>query len=214
MLRPLRDKPIRWNKVSRIGLIHLLSTTLLTGSAFAYTLPFEKGTKPTKTVSVKTQEIIIEGKIVASDGSGALPGVSVILKGSAQGTTTDENGTFRITVPSPESILIFSFVGYESQEVLIGNRSVLSISLKADTKALEELVVVGYGTQKKMNLTGAVDQVTSKVLENRSLPNLAQGLQGVIPNLNLVMGDGKPTQSPAYNIRGATSIGSGGSALV
>jgi hypothetical protein len=83
-----------------------------------------------------------------------------------------------------------------------------------DTKTLNEVVVVGYGTQKKVNLTGAVDQVTSEVLDNRSLPNLTQGLQGVIPNLNLKMGDGKPTQSPSYNIRGTTSIGQGGNALV
>jgi hypothetical protein len=77
-----------------------------------------------------------------------------------------------------------------------------------------EVVVIGYGTQKKANLTGAVDQVTSEVLENRSIPNLTQGLQGVLPNLNIRMLDGKPNQAPRFNIRGATSIGQGGNALV
>jgi len=175
-----------------------------------------------KTVELKTQTNIIPAPLidikgkVADEKGGPLPGVSIIVKGTQRGTTTDGNGLFTldITDGDKDAVLIFSFVGYISKELPIGTRTSFDISLEADTKALEELVVVGYGTQKKMNLTGAVDQVTSKVLENRSLPNLAQGLQGVIPNLNLVMGDGKPTQSPAYNIRGATSIGSGGSALV
>lgn len=151
---------------------------------------------------------------VSDDKGEALPGVSVVVKGTQRGTNTDAKGQYRITVPDGKAVLIFSFVGYLPQEMEVGNQSAISITLKADTKSLEEVVVVGYGTQKKVNLTGAVDQVTSEVLENRSLPNLTQGLQGTIPNLNLRMGDGKPTQSPSYNIRGTTSIGQGGNALV
>ncbi len=79
---------------------------------------------------------------------------------------------------------------------------------------LEEVVVVGYSTQKKANLTGAVDQVTSGALENRTMSNLTQGLKGVVPNLNIRLLDGKPNQAPSYNIRGLTSIGQGGSALI
>ncbi|MDQ6480767.1 TonB-dependent receptor [Dyadobacter sp. LHD-138] len=221
MLTSLRSKPIQWDKMTRIGLMHLLSTALLTGAGYTNASPFstkkdftQNFTERSRQSSDLAQEIKIQGKVVASDGSGSLPGVSVVIKGTSQGTTTDVDGTFQISVPSPESVLIFSFVGYEPQEVVIGNRSSVDITLKPDTKALNEVVVVGYGTQKKANLTGAVDQVSSKVLENRALPNLSQGLQGVIPNLNLTMGDGKPTQSPAFNIRGTTSIGQGGSALV
>jgi TonB-linked SusC/RagA family outer membrane protein len=151
---------------------------------------------------------------VSDEKGEVLPGVSVVMKGSQRGTTTDAAGQYKITVPDGNTTLIFSFVGYLSQEIIPGNQSVISVTLKTDSKSLEEVVVVGYGTQKKVNLTGAVDQVTSEVLENRSLPNLSQGLQGTIPNLNLVMGDGKPTQSPTYNIRGTTSIGQGGNALV
>jgi TonB-linked SusC/RagA family outer membrane protein len=83
-----------------------------------------------------------------------------------------------------------------------------------DQKLLNEVIVVGYGTQKKENLTGAIDQISSKSLENRPIPNLTQGLQGLMPNLNLKMMDGRPTQAPSYNIRGTTSIGQGGSALI
>lgn len=151
---------------------------------------------------------------VSDDKGEVLPGVSVVVKGTQRGTTTDAQGQYKLNVPDGKATLIFSFVGYLPQEIQVGNQSIISVTLKTDSKSLEEVVVVGYGTQKKVNLTGAVDQVTSEVLENRSLPNLSQGLQGTIPNLNLVMGDGKPTQSPTYNIRGTTSIGQGGNALV
>src|SRR5690625_7834504 len=86
--------------------------------------------------------------------------------------------------------------------------------MTSDSQLLDEIVVVGYGTQKKVNLTGAVDVVGSEVFENRSNPNVTQALQGAIPNLNLALEDGKPTRSASYNIRGRTSIGQGGSALV
>lgn len=155
----------------------------------------------------------ITGKITGETGEG-LPGVTVLVKGTQNGTTTDFNGSFALQLPTGANTLVVSFVGYLTQEVALGNRSVLHVRMQPDAKALSEVVVVGYGTQKKANLTGAVDQVTSEVFENRSVPNLSQGLQGVIPNLNLRPTDGKPIQSPAYNVRGTTSIGQGGNALV
>src|SRR5690606_14852147 len=91
---------------------------------------------------------------------------------------------------------------------------ILDVTLAEDMASLDEIVVVGYGIQKKANLTGAVDQVTSEVFQNRPIPNVAQGLVGAVPNLNIRMLDGKPTQSPSFNIRGTTSIGQQGSALV
>lgn len=158
------------------------------------------------------QAIIIKGTV--GDGKDLLPGVNVGIKGTSKGVTTDGKGAFSITVPDAETVLVFSYIGYTTQEIKVGNLTNITVTLQSDSKALDEVVVVGYGTQKKVNLTGAVDQVTSEVLENRALPNLTQGLQGVIPNLNLTPGDGKPIQSPSYNIRGTTSIGQGGSALV
>lgn len=151
---------------------------------------------------------------VKGEGGEELPGVSILVKGTVKGTSTDVNGHFNLSIPTEEAVLVFSYVGYLRREITVGNRTVVDVILETDTKSLSEVVVVGYGTQKKENLTGAVDQVTSEVLENRSLPNLTQGLQGVLPNLNLRMGDGKPIQSPSYNIRGTTSIGQGGSALI
>ncbi|WP_417629329.1 SusC/RagA family TonB-linked outer membrane protein [Pontibacter silvestris] len=156
------------------------------------------------------QQNVINGTV--RDDQGPLPGVYITVKGTSQGTATDSEGNFSI-VASPNDVLVFTMLGYQTKEqVVTGNT--LNVTLQTDTKALSEVVVVGYGTQKKANLTGAVEQVTSEVLENRPLPNLSQGLQGAIPNLNLIPTDGKPIQSPTFNVRGTTSIGQGGSALV
>jgi TonB-dependent SusC/RagA subfamily outer membrane receptor len=101
--------------------------------------------------------------------------------------------------------------GYELKP---GGTINLLAQLKPSGDSLSQVVVVGYGTQRKANLTGAVDQIGSEYFEDRPLPNLTRGLQGTIANLNIVMTDGKPTRGASYNIRGATSIGSGGNALV
>jgi TonB-linked SusC/RagA family outer membrane protein len=170
--------------------------------------------QPQKTIlQPQVVDKTVKGKVNDEKGEG-LPGVSVLVKGTQRGATTNTNGEFSLSVPDDKSVLIFSYVGYNPQEITVGSQSVFNISMKADLKTLNEVVVVGYGVQKKANLTGAVDMVTSEVFENRSMTNINQGLQGVLPNLNIKMGDGKPNQAPSFNIRGTTSIGQGGSALV
>lgn len=155
----------------------------------------------------------VSGSVKDEKGEG-LPGVSVIVKGTSRGTTTDLNGAFNISVPNSDAILVLSFVGYLNQEVAVGNRTNITVTLEPDNRVLEELVVVGYGTQKKVNLTGAVEAVGKEVFENRSVSNTTQALQGAVPNLNLFLEDGKPTRSASFNVRGRTSIGQGGNALV
>jgi TonB-linked SusC/RagA family outer membrane protein len=163
--------------------------------------------------TIYAQRITITGTV--SDEKGApLPGSTVQLKGTTTGGLTDLNGKYSIEVPGPNSTLVFSFVGYVQKEIQVLNQTVINITLREDVQGLEEVVVVGYSTQKKLNLTAAVDQITNETLENRSVPNLTQGLQGVMPNLNIKLLDGKPIQAPSYNIRGTTSIGQGGSALI
>jgi hypothetical protein len=151
--------------------------------------------------------------IVTDQNGNPLQGASVQVKGTNKGVITTATGKFILNVPENATLTVSS-VGYETKEVKIGTSTTITIELKVAASDLNEVVVVGYGTQKKANLTGAVSQVTSEVLDNRSLPNLTQGLQGQIPNLNITMLDGKPTQSPSYNVRGTTSIGQGGNALV
>ncbi|MDR2968067.1 MAG: TonB-dependent receptor [Tannerellaceae bacterium] len=140
-------------------------------------------------------------------------GANIMEKGTTNGVTTDVNGEFNISL-GESALLQVSYIGYTTREISVGNRSEIRITLSEDSQSLEEVVVVGYGIQKKVNLTGAVDQVTSEVFEKRPITNISHGLVGVIPNLNINMSDGKPTQSPSYNIRGTTSIGQGGSALI
>ena len=181
-------------KWTRLLFTQVLLMVLMTGIAFA-------------------QQKSITGKV--SDQSGSLiPGASIIIKGTTTGTVTDNNGKFTLANVSDKSTLVCSFVGMQTQEILVGNKTQFNIVLTEEAIGIDEVVVVGYGVQKKLNLTAAVDQINSDVLENRPLPNLTQGLQGVMPNLNIKLMDGRPNQAPSYNIRGTTSIGQGGSALI
>lgn len=159
------------------------------------------------------QQNTVNGRV--SDTAGMpLPQASIKVKGTPRVVVTNERGIFELRDIDPQSTLIVSYTGYITQEIPLDGKQSVEVVLKEGFEGLDEVVVVGYGTQKKVNLTGAVDQVSSKVLENRAIPNLTQGLQGTIPNLNLTPLDGKPIQSPSYNIRGITSIGQGGNALV
>lgn len=141
-----------------------------------------------------------------------LANVSVVIKSTMKGTTTDASGIFKISA-SLNDIIIFSFTGYVTQEVPINNQAKIDVNLQPSDNALNEVVVVGYGTQKKVNLTGAVGTATSERLQNRPIVDAGQGLQGVIPNLNVGIRNGDPTQSASFNIRGFTSI-NGGSPLI
>ncbi|MRG44793.1 SusC/RagA family TonB-linked outer membrane protein [Chitinophaga sp. SYP-B3965] len=152
--------------------------------------------------------------LVTNDKGELLIGVNVRIKGSNTGVTSGENGRYQLAVPNDQSVLVFSFIGFAEQEIPVGTRNTIDVKLISTAKDLEGLVVVGYGTQKKINLTGAVDQVGKEVFENRPLTNVTRGLQGAIPNLNIRMTDGKPTRGATYNVRGTTSIGAGGSALI
>ena len=155
---------------------------------------------------------IVKGTV--SDESGApLPGAVVMVSGTMNGTSTDLDGRYSISVPSGKA-LEFSCLGYATKTVEIGPRGLIDVVLVEDSVFLEETVVVGYGTQRKIDLTGAVEQVGSDVFESRPNSNVTQMLEGAIPNLNITLDDGKPIRSADYNVRGTTSIGQGGSALI
>ncbi|MBB5437691.1 TonB-linked SusC/RagA family outer membrane protein [Pedobacter sp. AK017] len=155
---------------------------------------------------------IVTGKVVDLKGI-PLPGIGIKHKETNTATTTNAEGIYQIKVPN-KGTLIFTYVGFKTQEIPVAGKTTINIKLLEEQKELSEVVVVGYGTQKKVNLTGAVDQVGKEVFENRPLTSTTKGLQGVIPNLNIRMTDGKPTRTSSYNVRGTTSIGAGGSALV
>lgn len=156
------------------------------------------------------QQETITGTVVDSSTNETLPGVNISVLGTTTGTSTDSEGAFELTVESLQDTLIFSFVGYQTLEIPINGRTTIDVAMQSQAIAGEELVVVGYGTQRRINLTGAVDQVTSEDLENRPIQNVTQGLQGAMPNVNINMIEGKPIHAPQINIRGTTSIGQGG----
>ena len=132
--------------------------------------------------SSSQQKKTITGTIVDPSGMPVI-GANVMVKGTTNGTITDMDGNFSLEVASGATLMV-SYIGFANQEIKIGNQTVLSITLKEDAEALDELVVVGYGTQKKVNLTGAVSMVESEVLESRPVQNVGQALQGVVPGLN------------------------------
>lgn len=145
------------------------------------------------------------------DALGPVIGASVMIKGTSAGTITDMDGRFSLDGVKKGDVLQISFVGYITQEVTYDGKPI-NVKLAEDSKTLDEVVVVGYATVKKANLTGAVSAVDSKVLEDRPIVNLGQGLQGAIPNLNVTT-SGRPGDSSTFNIRGTSALG-GSSPLV
>ena len=132
--------------------------------------------------SGQTQQL--SGKVTDPDGA-PIPGVNILVKGTTLGTTTDVNGEYVLNVEGSDPVLVFSFIGYASQEIPVNNRSVIDVNLDADTQVLEEVVVVGYGTLQKRDLTGAVSQVKATQLENEN-PNAVQDiLRGNIAGLKV-----------------------------
>jgi TonB-linked SusC/RagA family outer membrane protein len=144
------------------------------------------------------QSKLIEGTVTDSKGS-PLEGVTVQLKGTSNGTTTDSKGKYTLSA-STGSTLVFSYAGLLNKEEKVDARTVINVSMQENPSTLENVVVIGYGTQKKVNLSGAVSQVTGKDLTNRPSPNLTGALQGVLPGLTVLRGSGKPG-SEGYDIR-------------
>ncbi len=147
----------------------------------------------------------VSGKITDASGNG-LPGVSLLVKGSRISTITDLNGEYSINIPDNKSILIFSSVGYTTQEITVGNRTNLNVILQSDIKTLDEVVVVGYGTQKKSDVTAAVATVNVKNLEKQPAGNLGTLLQGQVAGVTVSAGSGNPGGNPVILIRGVNSF--------
>ncbi|MBR6933684.1 MAG: SusC/RagA family TonB-linked outer membrane protein, partial [Bacteroidales bacterium] len=159
-----------------------------------------------------TNKITVSGRVQDEQGAPVI-GAGVMVDGTTIGVATDLEGRYTISVPS-HAVLTVQSIGYKTVKVPVDGRARIDVTLAFGREMLEETVVVGYGTQKKANLTGAVDQVGEETFDGRPNANLAQMLQGRVANLNLKFTDGRPNSSPSFNIRGRTSIGQGGSALV
>lgn len=162
------------------------------------------------------QDRTITGKVVDENSQG-LAGVNIKLKGTNQGTSTDPNGNFKFTIPENGDVtLVFSIVGYTTQEVVVGNKTTLNVILSTGNQSLDEVVVVGYGTQKKTEMTGAVAAVSGELLNKRIATNPSTLLQGQLPGLQVVQGSGEPgNEGVSLRVRGVgTFSGAGNDPLV
>lgn len=161
---------------------------------------------------VPPADIAVTGKVLDERGTG-LPGVSVVVKGTTQGATTDGEGSFRITVPNANSILVFSFVGYLRKEVTVGAQTSLNVTLAPDDQTLNEVVVVGYGSQLKKEITGAVQTVSAQEIKDLPVSQIGQKLQGRLAGVQINQATGKPGQGISIRIRGQVSVTAGSDPL-
>lgn len=160
------------------------------------------------------QTLTVKGRVTGISDTDLLPGVSVVIKGTQRGTTTNSEGAFQIDVPGPTTVLVFSFVGYKSVEETVGNRAEVSVKISPENKSLEEVVVVGYGTQSKRAVTGSVISVNYDKFKDRSFSNVTQSLAGTMPGVNISQSQGAPGSSPVIKIRGVSSITAGTNPLI
>ncbi|MCG8306985.1 MAG: SusC/RagA family TonB-linked outer membrane protein, partial [Cytophagales bacterium] len=158
-------------------------------------------------IEVIIQGRTITGKVISSEDDSGLPGVNVMVKGTSQGTVTDVEGNYSLEVPGEESVLVFSSVGYVEEEIIVGNQTVIEISMVPDITSLEEIVVVGYGTKDKKTIAGAVGTVDVSALEARPVTNALSALQGTAAGLTILQNTAQPgNEDYTVRIRGVSSI--------
>lgn len=162
-------------------------------------------------VSLVNAQIDVSGKV--SDDVGVLPGVNVQVKGTSNGTQTDFEGGYSLESIDAEAILVFSFIGFQTQEVSIDNRNKIDVVLQEDLESLEEVVVVGYGSQKKSDLTGSVSTISSESIQERPVTNPEEALAGKAAGVNVSTNSGRPGGDTNIRIRGNNSINSSNSPL-
>ena len=164
-------------------------------------------------IEIIIQGRTITGKVTSDDDPEGLPGVNVLLKGSSTGTVTDIEGNFSLEVPDDNAVLVFSSVGYLQQEVVVGSQSVIDLKLSIDITTLGEIVVVGYGTQKTKDVTGAVKRVTNEDFNKGIVNNAGQLIQGKAAGVNVTSSSGEPGSGQRIIIRGQGTLHAGSGPL-
>ena len=154
---------------------------------------------------------MVTGKVSSSDDASGIPGASVSVKGTSKGTTTDADGNYKISV-SGSSVLVFTSVGFNSQEVSVGSKTQINVSLSADNKSLSEVVVVGYATSKRKELTGSIGTVSGATLSKQPVLTATQAMQGKLAGVQIT-NYGSPGSAPTVRIRGTGSVISGAEPL-
>ncbi|NBP67739.1 MAG: TonB-dependent receptor [Cytophagia bacterium] len=165
-------------------------------------------------LTLSAQERTVSGKVTSTEDGSALPGVNVVIKGTTIGTVTDAQGNYKLSVPAGGSpSLVFSFIGLNTTEIAIGERSIVDVSLGLDVTQLNEVVVVGYGTQLKQDLTGNIAKVNGEAIQNLSVTTFEQAMQGRAAGVLVTQQNGKLGQGLNIRIRGSSSISAGNEPL-
>jgi len=197
----LRDQPLA------IVLDRLLTPLQLTYEVSSQQIILKRAAAPTPSARPNADRaaLPVTGK-VTSDAGEELPGVSVVIKGTSTGTVTDVNGNFSLNVPDNSAVLLFSFVGFQSKEVPVNGQTNFTVTLATDVQSLSEVVVVGYGTQRRQELTTAVTSVNSKSIERQPVAGFDQALQGQAPGIQVTSPTGAPGAGINVRIRGNNSV--------
>ena len=189
----------------------MCTTSMLLANVSVFASPDAAKTSllPAKSDVASVAIVAQQGKTITGvvmDSQESIIGANVMVKGTTNGTITDFEGKFTLSNVPEGAILQISYIGYQSMEIKVGNQTSFTIKLKEDSQALDEVVVVGYGSQKKVNLTGSVGTVDAKVLQSRPITSSTSALQGTIPNLQITPSSGEPGTGATLNVRGTTSM--------
>lgn len=155
----------------------------------------------------------VSGTVIDAEGN-PLPGVNVVEQGTTNGVITDLDGNFSITVGSEASVLVFSYVGYLEESIAVGNQTSIDLTMVENIEALEEIVVVGYGSMERTNVTGAISTVDAKELEKAPVPNFVEAMRGQVPGVRITRTDGKPGEGVNFLIRGENSLNNSNDPLI
>ncbi|HEX6981509.1 MAG TPA: TonB-dependent receptor [Balneolaceae bacterium] len=159
------------------------------------------------TPTLKAQEIIVTGRVTAASTGKTLPGVNITLKNAVGGTATGLNGEFKIKVPDENTVLVFSFIGFKTKEIKVGNQRYLEVQLLDNIDSLSELVVVGYGTKRRSEVTSAISSISAEDIGKQTTTNISQAMQGRIAGVNITQNSGAPGSGISVNVRGMGTIG-------
>lgn len=190
------------SKKTKLVSLILLTSVFVSGNVYADIIP----EKPIVNIIQQRGKVVC----IVEDELGPVIGASVVVKNTTNGNVTDVDGCVVLEGVKKGDIIQISYIGYTTQEIVYDGKPQMQVTLKEDTQALEEVVVVGYGTMKKKDLTGSVATVDSDVLEDRPITNLGSGLQGAIANLNISSSNGAPGTGASFNIRGTTNLSGSG----
>ena len=191
---------MRKNSVFKALKAVFLSLGIITAMNLAFVT--QASAENLKTEAFQQEKVTITGTV--SDNAGTLPGVTILIKGTSEGTSTDIDGNYTLIVDKG-AVLQFSFVGYKTKEIVVNKQAVINVTLEADQQQLDEVVVVGYGTQKKVNLTGSIAAVGQEELKDRINTDVLKAIQGTVPGVTIIS---RPGSDAAINFRGRGNLGS------